>query len=163
MKGKSIEDLRFVEAVQERDIDLLLLEEVIASAEFRNWRRLADSMLSNLNATTVLMPQSPAEVPVWTILKILFSIGGKVMPKCSKCDGEFPEEELVRCKQCRKAYCEICSELNDDDLCPGCAEMEYDDEEDVGGIEFMDDKVDEGEVYWWCPMLEVNSQPLKMA
>jgi hypothetical protein len=37
MKGKSIEDLRFIEAVQERDMDLLLLEELIVSAEFRGW------------------------------------------------------------------------------------------------------------------------------
>jgi hypothetical protein len=37
MKGKSIEDLRFIEAVQERDMDLLLLEELIVSAEFRDW------------------------------------------------------------------------------------------------------------------------------
>ena len=37
MKNKNIEDLRFIEAVQERDMDLLLLEELIVSAEFREW------------------------------------------------------------------------------------------------------------------------------
>ncbi len=37
MKKKNIEDLRFIEAVQERDIDLLLLEELHVSPKFRKW------------------------------------------------------------------------------------------------------------------------------
>ncbi len=37
MKNKSIENQNFIEAVQERDIDLLLLEEITVSVEFREW------------------------------------------------------------------------------------------------------------------------------
>lgn len=37
MNKKNIEDKRFIEVVYERDIDLLLLEEITVSKEFRDW------------------------------------------------------------------------------------------------------------------------------
>jgi len=66
------------------------------------------------------------------------------MPECSVCGEEFPGEELLRCRQCGKAYCETCSELNDDDLCPDCAEKEDEEEEEEGMEDYADDVHEDG-------------------
>jgi hypothetical protein len=75
------------------------------------------------------------------------------MPECSVCGEEFPEEDLLHCRQCSRKYCDICSELNDDDLCPDCRakeeekeeEEEKSNEEDEEEEEGLEDYADEGE------------------
>jgi len=50
------------------------------------------------------------------------------MPRCSACGREFPEEELTRCGECGKAYCQKCAEKDPDleelGTCSDCQEEE---------------------------------------
>lgn len=59
------------------------------------------------------------------------------MPRCSTCGREFPEELLLRCWECGKAYCEKCAEewprtIKELGVCPDCEEV-YETEEDYWG------------------------------
>ena len=58
------------------------------------------------------------------------------MPRCSVCGREFPEEQLIRCGECGRAYCPECAEQDPTILglgvCPDCEEV-YEAEEDYWG------------------------------
>lgn len=55
------------------------------------------------------------------------------MPRCSVCGREFPEERLLRCYDCGKAYCPECAEkdptIKELGVCPDCEEV-FEAEED---------------------------------
>lgn len=58
------------------------------------------------------------------------------MPRCSVCKQEFPENLLLRCYDCGKAYCRKCAERNPTikklGACPDCEEV-FEAEEDYWG------------------------------
>jgi len=60
------------------------------------------------------------------------------MPKCDVCGEEFPDEQLIRCYDCGKAYCPECAEkdptIKELGVCPDCEEV-FEDEEDEWGWE----------------------------
>ncbi len=58
------------------------------------------------------------------------------MPKCSVCGREFREDQLLRCYDCGRAYCEECAPRTIKELgvCPDCEEV-FEAEEDYWGWE----------------------------
>jgi len=45
---------------------------------------------------------------------------------CSKCGRDFPDEEILRCRECGKPYCSECAEesgsMRELGVCPDCEE-----------------------------------------
>jgi len=58
------------------------------------------------------------------------------MPVCSGCGMEFDEDDLLRCGECGKAYCDKCAEadgsIKEFGVCSDCEEV-YEGEEDYWG------------------------------
>jgi rRNA maturation endonuclease Nob1 len=57
------------------------------------------------------------------------------MTICSECGRDFPDEEVVRCRECGKPYCRDCADeeesMSELGICPDCEETwEAGDEEE---------------------------------
>jgi hypothetical protein len=59
------------------------------------------------------------------------------MPKCARCSEEFPEDELLRCSDCKKYYCSKCAKKDPTietlGVCSDCEEVFTDEEEEWEG------------------------------